>query len=120
MSFEMECAHLGCDDFLSVWVVAGLEDGVHCQAAQRRGAANEGEQRVLRSQRYAGPVAADLTEEPVFDGVPLRATSGIVAHGHRQPETIADLHLQPFIPGADLKPIAAPASASSRRWSALG
>src|ERR1700737_235184 len=43
----------------------------------------------------------------MLDRVPLRASSGIVAHRHSDAETIADLYLQAFFPGADAAPIAA-------------
>src|SRR5260370_41581969 len=43
----------------------------------------------------------------MFDRVPLGASSGIVAHRHSYAETIADLYLQAFFPGADAAPIAA-------------
>ncbi len=42
---------------------------------------------------YAGPVATDLTEQPMLDRVPLRTPGRIVAYGHRQPEAIANSDL---------------------------
>ena len=107
MSFEVECVHLGIADLLSDRVVAGLEDGVHRQATRRRGATDEGQQRVPGAERHAGPVATDLAEKSMLDRVPLRAARWIVAHGHRQAEAIADLDLQPFLPGTDLTAVAA-------------
>src|SRR5258707_181341 len=43
----------------------------------------------------------------MLDRVPLRAASGIVAHRHSYAETIAELYLQAFFPGAHAAPIAA-------------
>src|SRR5262249_28812234 len=46
-----------------------------------------------RPQWHAFSVLSDLTEETVFDGVPLRATRWVVADGHCQPKWIAELLL---------------------------
>src|SRR5260370_12180883 len=43
----------------------------------------------------------------MFDRVPLGASSGIVAHRHSYADTIGDLYLEAFFPGADAAPIAA-------------
>ena len=51
MWLEVECVHRGVGDFQSDRVVAGLEDGVHSQAARGCGSAYEGKQRVPASQR---------------------------------------------------------------------
>src|SRR5258708_34383968 len=43
----------------------------------------------------------------MLDRVPLRAFSGIVADRHSYAETIADVYLQAFFPGADAAAMAA-------------
>src|SRR6202171_5867378 len=41
------------------------------------------------------------------NGVPFRTARRIVAHGHGESESIADLHLQAFLPGTGVTTIAA-------------
>src|SRR5258707_15467738 len=53
--------------------------------------------RLVADQRRAGPVGADLTEQPVFDRVPLRRPGGIVGHRDDQPELVRQL-LQRYLP----------------------
>jgi hypothetical protein len=93
MVFDVECRHLGIRNLLPCWIVAGVEDRLHDQTSRSLGASNESEHRVPGPQRYAGPVAADLAEQPMLNRVPLRATRRVMTHGHGQPEAIAELDL---------------------------
>ena len=61
-----------------------------------------------RAQWTACPRLADLTEQAVFDRVPFRCPRRIMTHRYRQPEAIRHLRLQPLLPYARPRAVAAP------------
>src|SRR5260370_6250285 len=83
--------------------------GAYSQPRARRGAANETQDPLPRAQRLAGPVGRDRPEQPMLDRVPLRAAGRIMAHGHGQPEPVAQLLLQLLLPPPGLPAVAAAA-----------
>src|SRR4029453_16276474 len=107
MVLNMERGHLSVRNLLAGRIVARIEDRLHDQASGGLRATNECDHCVPSPQRHAGPIAADLAEQPMLDGVPLRATRRVVTHGHGQTEAIADLDLQSLLPRSGLAAIAA-------------
>ena len=93
MRLNIQGIHVSVADFLPFRIVSGLKDSPDCQSSRGGCAPNESQQGVPGSQGYASPVAADLAEQSVLDGVSLGAPGWIVAHRHGQSETIADAHL---------------------------
>ena len=61
------------------------------------------------SRGRPGPVLADLAEEAVFDGVPLRRGRRVVGYPHGQAVPIAEAMLQIELPGARRAAVAAAA-----------
>ena len=107
MWLDIQGVHVSVADFLPFRILARLKAGLDYQSPRSRGAPNEGQHRLPGSEWHAGPVAADLAKKAMLDRIPLRASRGIVAYRHSYAETIADLYLQAFFPGADATPIAA-------------
>lgn len=49
-------------------------------------------------QRLARPIHRDEAEQAMLDGVPLRASAGVVAHRHFQAIRVGDLLLELLLP----------------------
>ena len=60
-------------------------------------------------ERAAGPVAADFAEQAMLDGIPFRASCGIVGEGHFELVEIAEMVLEGVLPGAVAVAVAAAA-----------
>ena len=90
----MEPPHIIVGDALAGFIAAAFETRRHALAGGGDGAGDVADDRVVRAQRDAGPVEADEAEEPMLDGVPLRAAAGIMAHRHGKPVGIAQLFLE--------------------------
>ena len=56
-------------------------NGGHFQPRGGRRAANESQEHAQRGENIAGPGCGDLTEQPMFDGIPFRGARWIVADG---------------------------------------
>ena len=93
MRLEIQRVHVSVADFLPFRIISRLKHSSDDQSSLGRCAPNKGQQRVLGSEGYAGPVAADLAKQSVLYGIPLGASSRIVTHRHGQSEPIADAHL---------------------------
>ena len=71
-------------------------------------------------QGAARPVLADLAEQAVFDGIPLRRGRRVVGHGHAQAMPVAEAVLQVVLPGARRGTIAAAAVGQDLQRFGLG
>lgn len=83
--------HLVLGHGLPCFKRAFQQGGPHLQPRVGRCATQKIEHSFQRAQRLARPIQTDVTEQAMFDGVPLRAPSGIVAHIDGQPVAIAQL-----------------------------
>ncbi len=95
---DVEVLHLVLGHGLPCFKRAFQQGGPHCQPRVGRRAAKKIEHGFQRAQRLACPIQTDVTEQAMFDGVPLGAPSGIVAHVDRQPIAIAHLLLELQLP----------------------
>ena len=87
MSFvgvEDEFGHALVADLFSVGVVLGGEVGFDGEAGGGGCGAEVLEYGLVAVEGPACPVLADLAEESVLDGIPLRGTRWVVTHGHRE------------------------------------
>ena len=119
MTLELDAFEFGVGDFDFLGVVAGVEIGGDFQAGGGRGAANQGQQFAKSSQRLAGPVHRDETEQPMFNPIPFRGARRIVAHGDRQARLGGEL-LQFALPKATARRVAATAIGQQQQMTATG
>ena len=106
---DAKLSHLGIGDF-----EAGLVDflhqvGSHAQPGRGASGAQVFEDGFITVERAAGPVFADFTKQPVFDGIPLGRGGGVVGDGHAQSMAVAEAMLQVEFPGARGAAVAAAA-----------
>src|SRR5262249_50445967 len=78
------------------------------QACGRCSATDVAEHGLPRAQGLASPIETDMTEQPMLNGMPLRAAGRIVADGHRQAKPVTHLGLQLVFPLPWAAPITAP------------
>ena len=65
-------------------VVARIELCCDLQTGSRGGSSNQGKQLAQSSQRFAGPIQRDETEQAMFDPILFRGAGWVVAHRDRQ------------------------------------
>src|SRR5947209_8359677 len=68
------------------WVLLRVQAGTAMKDRFRPRRADVLQDRLVTDQRLARPVAADRPKQPVFDGVPLRRSCGIMGHRDDQVE----------------------------------
>src|SRR2546428_5741667 len=76
---DMQTRHLLIRHPTALLVNAGKDLCSHPQASRRGGLPDSVQHDGHAGQRRAGPCLADLTEEAMLDGVPLRGTGRVVA-----------------------------------------
>src|SRR6267142_6942174 len=86
--------------FVGSWVHVGI-DG---ETGFRGGPTHKPENPSQGPQWVASPVAADLAEDPMLDGIPLRRSTGIMAHRDGEARVIGEL-LKLVISGSQAVPI---------------
>src|SRR6267142_1156814 len=87
--------------FVGSWVHVGI-DG---ETGFRGGPTNNPENPSQGPQWVASPVAADLAEDPMLDGIPLRRSTGIMAHRDGEARVIGEL-LKLVLPESRAVPMA--------------
>src|SRR3990172_9818253 len=65
------------------------------------------------------PVLADLAEEAMLDGVPLGGARRVGGDGHAEAVVVAQLGLQPVLPGAAVGAVAATAVGQDREFAGV-
>src|SRR5947209_3025528 len=98
--FDIELLHLSIGHLLSFRIGAIQQSGPYPQPGAGDRAAHRAEHRVQTPQWLTSPVQTDLAEQPMLNGIPFGASSGIVAHGHGESIAIAHLLLQVLLKAA--------------------
>src|ERR1035438_4033241 len=106
---EVELTHFRVRDLGSGGVGIREEIGADGKAGFRFGGSDEVENLVDIGERFACPVLADLAEQTMFDGIPLRSARGIVADGNGEAERSTECILKRFPPGAASRAVASSA-----------
>jgi len=88
-------------------VVAAVEIGGDLEAGLGPGGAGIVEDLLVGIQGLARPVARDLGEEAVLDGVPFGGAGGIVGDGDGEPIGVGQLGLDLGFPGVTAATVAA-------------
>lgn len=94
MLFEVELLHLVIGDLLPFLTSSVSASSMHPQPGLGGGTANILEHGVQTAQRLARPIQADLTKEPMLDGIPFRTPGRIMADGHAESIAITERLLQ--------------------------
>ena len=97
-----------------------VEPRGHHQAGAGGGGGDVVEDQFKGFQRAAGPIAADLAEEAMFDRVVFRAAGRIVGHGDGELMEIAETVLEGVLPSADAVGVAAAAIGEQDDFGGLG
>ena len=71
VAINFDVGHLRIRYDQSLWVICGVEFGLHCQATARFGVGNQVDNDFVAYQRTATPVHGDEREQTMFDLVPL-------------------------------------------------
>jgi len=87
--------------FVGSWVHVGIDGETGCGGSPP----NKPEHPWQRPQGVASPVVADLAEDAMLDGIPLRRATGIMAHRDGEARVIGEL-LQLVLPKSRTVPIA--------------
>ena len=91
---QAEALHRLIGDPLAGLVAAAPQPGADLQAGVGGRPADVADQGLEAAQGFARPVEADVAEEPVLDGVPLRAAARVMADSHRETVLIAQVLLE--------------------------
>ena len=102
---QVECAHCLLANLDSLCVSSGVHVSLDGETGFRGGPTNKPENPSQGPQWVASPVAADLTEDPMLDGIPLRRSTGIMAHRDGEARVIGEL-LKLVLPESRAVPIA--------------
>lgn len=95
---DVEQAHLFVGHLFAGLIEFSLQGCIDFQSCASLGGANILERHLITVQRHTLPVLADLAEQAMFDGIPLRCAGRIMANGDGEPMTIAQLLLQIGLP----------------------
>ena len=117
---QLQLLHLLVGDFDAFGVVGVHQVGVDFEASRGAGGAGVVEDRLVAVEGTAGPVLADLAEQPMLDGVPLRRRCRVVTDGHSEPVPVAQSLLQAELPGAGARPVAAAAIGEDEQLALTG
>jgi hypothetical protein len=98
--FDIELLHLSIGHLLPFHIDPIQQSGSYPQPRSGDRAANRVEHRVQTPQWLACPVQTDLAEQPMLNGIPFGAPSGIVADGYGESIAIAHLLLQVLLKAA--------------------
>ena len=101
--------HLFVRHLDALLVLAVHQEGFDLQSGFCRGIADVSEQRLQGTERLARPVQADITEQTVFDGIPLGGTGRIMTYLDLKAEAVANSNLQLLFPKAGSVAIASAA-----------
>jgi hypothetical protein len=71
MRFDVQGGHFCVAYFLPLRVIPWLKDRLYHQSSRGLCAADQSQQRFPGSQWYSGPVATDLAEQSVLNGIPF-------------------------------------------------
>jgi hypothetical protein len=107
MAIQTHFLHLLSGDFDSFLIFVRNQCRLDLQARRCCGVANVAQGCIERMQRFPRPVHADEAEQPMFDGIPFRCSSGIMADGDLQSVVIGQLLLKPQFPQPRTAAIAA-------------
>src|SRR5947207_3178905 len=91
IAFQGKAFHLGFGDFNSSGVLLLIKARLDAQALLSSGASNELDNRLKAGQWAAPPVLRDVTEEAVFDLVPLARSRWEVADANAQSRFVGKL-----------------------------
>ena len=118
MTTQTQASHLLVGYFYPLGVFPG-DDGRLClQTRFRLRATNVAQHDLERTQWLACPVDADVTEQPVFDGIPFRRSSRIVTNRDLEPVTIRQF-LQSELPQSGPATVAASAISQNQEFVGL-
>ena len=106
MLVETEVTHLLRVDFDSGEIGFRVERGRDFQSGVRRGFTDQTQDGGIVSERYSGPLLADLAEDAMFDGIPLGGSRGIMADGYAQAVAVGEFFLEGVFPLVAVGPIA--------------
>ena len=95
---KVELIHLFLGDGNFCRVGFGVERTVNNQSGLSAGAANQPNEGLVVRQGLSCPVLADLAEEPMLDGIPLRGAGGIVTNGDSNLKAVDEFLLQGQLP----------------------
>lgn len=90
--------------FLALGVLAFIEKRCHCQTGFRCRTFNVLHHGVQRSERVAGPLQGDKTEQPMLDRIPLGGAGRVVADRNGDAVVSGDCMVQAVFPKA--RPVA--------------
>jgi len=88
-----DCPHLSVGYLDPFGIGLGRDFGADTEAGLSVGITNTLEQDIQRSQRNAGPLTTDGTEQAMFHRIPFRGPGGIVAQRNAQAERIGQFGL---------------------------
>ena len=91
---KVQLSHLDIGDFDLGGVVQRAQAAVDAQPGFGFGFTNQALDGGVIGQRLAGPVLADLTEESVFNRIPLGGAGRVVANRDGQSEAIREFGLE--------------------------
>lgn len=117
---EREEAHLGVGDFLGRGKKAFDQAAGHTQPGFGFGLPHGANDGVEAHQGLTSPVFANLTEEAVFDGIPLGGTGGVMTDGDLDSKRVNELFLKFPLPGPDPGTVAAAAVGQDQEGVGLG
>ena len=113
---DVQTLHLLPRYFLALLINPLAQGRLNLQARRCCCSPNVPEHNPERPERFARPVHTDLTEQPIFYGIPLRAPCGVMTDCHSQSKPVAQFHLQVMLPSPRLAPVpAAPVCQESLR-----
>ena len=95
---DLERLHHGVGDTLADLIDTCQQTGGDFQPRPGGRATDVAKQRLKAVQGLPRPIEADLTEQAMFNGIPLRAPRRVMANRHRQAEPITESALQLLFP----------------------
>jgi hypothetical protein len=120
MLIETDPSNLLWGEFDSLGVAAGIEGAGNGEAGFGLGLADEANDGCMINERDAGPLLADLGEEPVLDRIPFGCAGGKVADGDKEPEGIGEPLLQGVFPQVGVSAVAAAVVGEDEQAGGLG
>ena len=107
VGIEVEPLHLAIGDPDALGVLFLHQVSAHGEAGGGAGGTKVLQDQLIAFEGAALPVLADLAEEAVLDGVPLRGTGRVVADGDDELVDVAEAGLEPVLEGAAAGAVAA-------------